>query len=120
MIVVSSWDALCARRFDRRTCDIPARLWRRDQCVRCRIIDLSIGGARVQFEGSYFGLIEKSDWELELPEQRLIDVTVIWKGSSELGVQFNVKMLRRSKQRALEKSLSNLLEQLPHSDRMVS
>ena len=101
MPLSNTWNKLCKRRFDRRTCNIPAVLRQGTLLVPCRIIDFSEGGARLTFDTIYSGLLTGRDWILEEPTIGTIAVRLVWQGSDELGTQFEVRSRSHAKLRAL-------------------
>ncbi len=109
---IGSWDALCQRRLQRRSCFIPARIRRQAASARCRVIDISVAGARISLENPlYCGSVLGTDWTLELPTLDPVSVSVIWRGSNELGVRFNTGSRGRFK--GSTERIAALVEQFP-------
>ena len=104
----NTWNKLCKRRFDRRACDIPAVLRQGTLLVPCRIIDFSEAGARLTFDTIYCGLLTGRDWELEEPTIGTVAVRLVWQGSGELGIHFQVRLRNPAKLRILIDQIGRL------------
>ena len=107
-----SWDVLCERRLQRQSCYIPARIRRQSASARCRVIDISVAGARISLENPlYCGAVSGSDWTLELPTLDPLSVSVIWRGATELGVRFDTGS--RGRRKGLTGRVAALVERFP-------
>ena len=107
-----SWDALCERRLQRRPCRIPARIRRQAASASCQVINISVAGARISLQSPlHCGAVSGSNWTLELPTLDPMNVSVIWRGSNELGVRFNTGSHDRLKD--LTDRVAALVERFP-------
>ena len=109
---LGSWDALCERRLQRRSCCIPARIRRQAASASCQVINISVAGARISLQRPlHCGAISESNWTLELPTLDPMSVRVIWRGSNELGVRFNTGS--RDHLKDLTDKVAALVERFP-------
>ena len=103
------------RRFDRRACCAPAKLRQKKLRLPCRIIDISLGGARLEFHGYCYPLLKEHDLVLEMPAAYPVHVGVVWKGTNELGVKFEIETLRMAKRRDFLRYIARIAESYPSS-----
>jgi hypothetical protein len=77
----------------RRECEWPALLLRSPKNVSCTILDISVGGCRLRLlERVTIGEIIV----LEIPAHKLVlDGTVVWKRSREVGIKFAFSVVSR-------------------------
>ena len=120
MPLSNSWNKLCKRRFDRRSCDIPAVLRQGTLLVPCRIIDFSEGGARLTFDKMYCGLLTGPGWVLEQPTIGSVAIKLVWQGSGEVGTQFEVGLRGLAKLRLLFDKVNVCNDEIQEEKQLVS
>ena len=102
----SIWKMRCNRHYRRHYCELPATLRSGLFSVRCRILDFSAGGARLAVNEGFEKRLGGREWNLEEPTLGELNALVVWRGSGEIGVRFDIGQKRAHR---LEKLVAEML-----------
>ena len=104
----SIWRKRRNRHYRRHYCELPATLRSGFFSVRCWILDLSAGGARLAVNKESERRLGGTEWNLEEPTLGDLNAQVVWRGSGEIGVRFVIGPKRAQR---LEKLVAERLGQ---------
>ncbi|WP_038052619.1 PilZ domain-containing protein [Thioalkalivibrio sp. ALJ1] len=76
------------RRWPRKMVDKLTEAWIQGEAIRCRLIDLSRGGARIATLGSSAPLPPGTEIHVALPEDRIREAIVVFSERGRVGLQF--------------------------------